>query len=93
MATKLTRSTQAQASNQRLSAHRRGYDRKWQAARLHHLAEHPMCAACATRGCVTVATDVDHIVPHRGDRRLFWSRENWQSLCHECHSRKTQQGN
>jgi 5-methylcytosine-specific restriction enzyme A len=24
---------------------------------------------------------VDHIVPHRGDPYLFWSRRNWQSSC------------
>ena len=35
------------------------------------------------------ATDVDHIVPHRGDMSLFWDVNNWQALCHECHARKT----
>ena len=35
------------------------------------------------------ATDVDHIIPHRGDKKLFWDSGNWQSLCHECHSRKS----
>ena len=35
------------------------------------------------------ATDVDHIVPHRGDPALFWDEENWQALCHSCHSKKT----
>ncbi|MHA6690584.1 hypothetical protein [Devosia sp. A449] len=28
---------------------------------------------------------VDHIVPHRGDQRLFWDRANWQPLCHDDH--------
>jgi 5-methylcytosine-specific restriction endonuclease McrA len=28
---------------------------------------------------------VDHIVPHRGDQRLFWDRSNWQPLCHDDH--------
>ena len=40
-------------------------------------------------GRYTKATDVDHIVPHRGDRDLFWDRNNWQALCHSCHSKKT----
>jgi 5-methylcytosine-specific restriction endonuclease McrA len=32
----------------------------------------------------------DHIVPHRGDRKLFESKSNLQSLCTECHNRKSQ---
>ncbi|WP_407496877.1 HNH endonuclease [Pseudooceanicola sp. MF1-13] len=32
---------------------------------------------------------MDHITPHKGDRKLFWDRSNWQALCHACHSRKT----
>lgn len=35
------------------------------------------------------ATVVDHIVPHRGDDRLFWDEENWQALCKNCHDSKT----
>ena len=35
------------------------------------------------------ATDVDHIVPHRGDKKLFWDESNWQALCHRHHSIKT----
>ncbi|MCT9125512.1 HNH endonuclease [Cupriavidus gilardii] len=31
---------------------------------------------------------VDHIVPHKGDSKLFWSRSNWQALCKPCHDRK-----
>jgi 5-methylcytosine-specific restriction protein A len=32
---------------------------------------------------------VDHKVPHRGDMKLFWDRNNWQSMAKECHDRKT----
>ncbi|MGN8738508.1 HNH endonuclease signature motif containing protein [Bilifractor sp. HCP3S3_D3] len=35
------------------------------------------------------ATVVDHIVPHRGDPKLFWDRSNWQALCKRCHDKKT----
>ncbi len=31
----------------------------------------------------------DHIVPHKGDQRLFWDPENRQTLCEHCHNRKT----
>lgn len=48
------------------------------------LASHPYCAICGD-----VAEDLDHIIPHEGDMRLFWNPKNWQALCHRCHSRKT----
>jgi tetratricopeptide (TPR) repeat protein len=32
---------------------------------------------------------VDHIVPHRADRKLFWDQSNWQALCRMHHSKKT----
>jgi 5-methylcytosine-specific restriction protein A len=25
-------------------------------------------------------------VPHKGDRALFWDRDNWQPLCTSCHN-------
>lgn len=34
---------------------------------------------------LTVATVVDHIVPHKGDQTLFWNEANWQPLCKLCH--------
>jgi 5-methylcytosine-specific restriction protein A len=43
-------------------------------------------------GSVKAATDVDHVIPHRGNERLFWDEGNWQALCHECHSAKTARG-
>ena len=46
-------------------------------------------AADPRRGLRTPATDVDHIRDHKGDWGLFTDRENLQSLCHSCHSRKT----
>ena len=67
----------------------RGYDRKWQKARIRFLAEHPLCAECLRQGRYVPATDVDHIQPPRGDRTLFWDKSNWQALCHSCHSKKT----
>ena len=44
---------------------------------------------CEKRGKLTPATVVDHIVPHRGDRKLFWDEKNWQPLCKRCHDTKT----
>jgi len=71
------------------SAGSRGYGRAWQKARKEYLNAHPLCVECLKQGRYVKATDVDHIKPHRGDPTLFWDRDNWQSLCHRCHSKKT----
>lgn len=68
----------------------RGYDYRWQQARLDHLRMHPLCVYCDQAGRVEAATIVDHVVPHRGDQALFWDRSNWQSLCAACHSSRKQ---
>ena len=71
------------------SASKRGYGSRWQKASRAFLREHPLCAECLKRGRYTQATVVDHIVPHRGDSKLFWDSSNWQPLCKPCHDRKT----
>jgi len=38
---------------------------------------------------LVLATEVDHIVPHKEDYALFWDPTNWQGLCKSDHSRKT----
>ena len=70
----------------------RGYNAKWRKARLAFLRQHPLCAECMKEGRLTPATVVDHIRPHRGDQALFWDMANWQSLCKDCHDRKTGTG-
>lgn len=70
----------------------RGYDRRWQKARDDYLRKHPLCVKCQEEGRLTPATVVDHIIPHRGDRTLFWDVRNWQSLCKSCHDKKTGSG-
>jgi len=73
----------------RESGTKRNYNYKWQQARAGFLAKYPLCRRCTDRGLVVVATDVDHIIPHRNDMVLFWDKTNWQSLCGPCHSAKT----
>lgn len=68
----------------RKSSAERGYDDRWRKARRAYLIQHPICVKCGRP-----ATEVDHIIPHKGDKNLFWNVGNWQSLCHSCHSRKT----
>ena len=78
------------AEHERGSAHERGYTSAWTKARAAYLASHPLCARCQRDGRVTAAGVVDHIVPHRGDKALFWDSDgNWQPLCKPCHDRKT----
>ncbi|QHI99350.1 HNH endonuclease [Xylophilus rhododendri] len=80
---------QRQFDQQRGSAASRGYDSAWQRAREGFLRAHPLCASCEKADLVTPATVVDHIVPHRNDKVLFWTRSNWQPLCKKCHDIKT----
>lgn len=69
----------------RVSASGRGYDATWRKVRIAHLMANPVCV---TPGCGRAAVDVDHIVPIRaGGGRL--DRNNLQSFCHSCHSKKT----
>jgi 5-methylcytosine-specific restriction protein A len=44
---------------------------------------------CAAAGRLVPATVVDHVVPHRGNQRLFWDPANWAALCKPCHDAKT----
>ncbi|HEP7965069.1 HNH endonuclease [Pseudomonas aeruginosa] len=67
----------------------RGYGYRWQQARARFLAKHPLCRLCSDAGKVVEATEVDHIIPHRGDMELFWQESNWMALCKVCHSKKT----
>lgn len=70
----------------------RGYDARWRAARKSYLQHNPLCRLCREEGRLTPATVVDHIVPHRGDEKLFWNEDNWQPLCKTCHDKKTGSG-
>ena len=61
----------------------------WPVLRGAQLLREPWCRECARQGIRTRATDVDHIVDHKGDLARFLDRDNLESLCHSCHSRKT----
>ena len=67
----------------------RGYGGRWQTLRKRFILQHPYCQECLKQGKLKEATDVDHIVPHRGCAKLLFDEANLQALCHECHSRKT----
>ena len=44
---------------------------------------------CLKKNIITAADVVDHVVPHKGDEKLFWFGE-LQSLCHTHHSSNKQ---
>ena len=73
-----------------ISSTQRGYDVAWMRVRLSVLRRQPWCAACHAEGLVTIATEVDHIIPlSKGGARLDLA--NLQPLCRPCHIAKTQQ--
>ncbi len=81
------------------SSTERGYDWRWRKARERYLAKHPFCRTCGEQRRRTVATVIDHVVPHRlydalsskdpiriaAARKLFWDQKNWCPLCSTCH--------
>lgn len=47
--------------------------------------------ACAERHiAVPWASVVDHRIPHRGNKQLFWDRDNWDPLCTRHHAQDKQ---
>ena len=78
-----------QRDRDRGTAHQRGYDAEWKKHRDQFLLEHPLCVECRRKGYVMPATVVDHIIPHKGDKDLFWNKANWQPLCETHHNVKT----
>jgi 5-methylcytosine-specific restriction enzyme A len=78
-----------QYDKNRGSSSERGYDNQWRKYRAMFLRDHPLCEICLKDENVSIATVVDHIIPHKGDKKLFWNESNHQALCKECHDRKT----
>lgn len=84
-----SRRAKAQTSPAAIAGRKLYADKQWVKVSKSYLRDNPLCVDCAELGAIETATDVDHITPHKGDRKLFWDRKNWQALCHRCHSRKT----
>ena len=78
--------------DRRESASRRGYDARWRRESEEYKRKNPLCVECLAGGVVTAVFVVDHIIPHRGDKELFWDKSKWQSLCEIHHNRKTARG-
>lgn len=66
------------------------------------LRRDPLCTCeegetCHGKGnegrCREMSTEVDHIIDHHGDEKLFYAHENCRGLCAACHARKTAKKN
>lgn len=60
----------------------------WRKARKLQLQREPTCRHCRQVGRITPATDVDHIQRIK-DGGSALDPLNFQSLCHDCHARKS----
>lgn len=67
------------------SSQERGYDSAWKKASKEWLRKHRWCNICK----IKPAELVDHIIPHKGNKKLFWDdKNNWQPSCKSCNSSK-----
>ncbi len=76
------RARKARHDRKRPNARARGYTRQWENARAEYLRAHPYCQH---KACGRPATIVHHVIPHKGNMRLFWERTNWMPVCKACH--------
>ena len=67
------------------------YDRRWRMQRQVFLSEYPWCEDCLAEDIYEGATELHHVVAHRGDVDLFISGR-LVGLCKRCHSRRTGRG-
>lgn len=84
-----THNLRSHVAKPRLSSTQQGYTYRWRKASAAFLKRRPLCVHCESEGRIEPASEVDHIIPHRGDMSLFWDQSNWQPLCKRHHSRKT----
>lgn len=63
------------------SARERGYDRRWDVNARAYREAHPLCLGCEALGDVRATEICDHIIPHKGDTKLFTDPKNRQPAC------------
>lgn len=80
---------QAELDARRGTAASRGYNGAWRRFREAYLGRHPLCVACHANSRITLARDVDHIVPLRVAPERKYDESNLQALCQPCHAAKT----
>lgn len=76
------------ADKSRGSRHERGYGTAWNKIRVVILKrDSGLCQPCLAAGRVTVATQVDHIIPRAQGGTD--TEDNLRSICKACHQAKT----
>lgn len=60
--------------------------KRWKKCREAYIAAHPYCECPYHKDKRVKGDVVDHIKPPRGDERLFFNPNNWQTLTRSCHS-------
>lgn len=63
----------------------------WRKIRASYLLEHPLCVMCLKEGRDSIASVVDHKIPHHDDPVLFYQESNFQPLCYHHHNSIKQQ--
>lgn len=76
-------------SDDRLEASRFYGSTFWRQFKRIQLSKFPLCACCLLAGRITQASVVDHVFPWRKVGTHAFKVNLFQSLCPECHSRKT----
>lgn len=61
-------------------------DKKWKTYRFRFLHHNPQCYACGVHKNNGAKLHIDHILPHKGDKELFYNVTNFIPLCNTCHS-------
>lgn len=61
--------------------------KEWKQLRQAQLARCPYCQCPHHKGQQVKANVVDHIVPHKGNMRLFIKPDNLQSMTKQCHDK------
>lgn len=90
-----TRGQPKRPFDDRPSAAKRGYGRRWRRFRRWFLGKYPLCSDIygvhATENRVVIATQVDHIKLVEDYPELQYVEANCRSLCASCHSRRTRE--
>ena len=61
--------------------------KRWQRLRKAHLSKHPYCQCPHHKNKRIEGNVVDHKIPHKGDTKLFWDKDNLQTLTKQCHDK------
>jgi 5-methylcytosine-specific restriction endonuclease McrA len=61
----------------------------WKSIRAVQISKQPLCQGCLSRNIVASAKHIDHLFAWKHIGSHAFSRNIFQSLCHNCHSQKS----